>query len=123
MCEMKIKDIKPFYVLEEIANKKIEPDNDVFYIKVKANYSTGYSWVVNYDKELKIVEYEGIVELEEENKEIVGMVGASIDEYHKFKILNNGIIKINFIYKRPWEKDKKPLKDISFEIVVKNNKK
>ena len=106
MSKMNIKDIKPFYVLEEIANKKIEPDKEHFYIKVKANYSTGFSWVVNYNKDLKIIKYEGVVELEEENRGIVSIVGAPFDEYHKFKILNKGIIKINFIYKRPLVEDK-----------------
>lgn len=74
-----------------------------FCLKLKENPSTGYSWQLNFNKGLSLVNsnYYPPVPLNNAQKFIVG---ASGNHLWKIKALAKGDQQIKGIYGRPWEK-------------------
>lgn len=80
-------------------------------IKLQGNATTGYSWILSkYNKKLvRFIDVNYVVD----NNKLLGSGGTWVTN---FEILKPGKSEISFIYKRPWEKEKLPLKKFFVEI-------
>ncbi len=76
--------------------------NQEFIIALGSNPTTGYDWLVSYDKSvLKLIETK--YEAGKEAKE--GMIGAGGVKHFRFKALNEGETEVTLTYQRPWEEE------------------
>ncbi len=97
-----------------------------FYIKIEGNIATGYSWEPGKPLDKNHLEFLGVVDEDDENEELEGTeeeteqgqkrLGAPQMEILKFKALAVGEGEIFLVFRRPWEKDVKPVK--THKIVV-----
>jgi inhibitor of cysteine peptidase len=85
-----------------------------FSIVLDANPTTGYQWRLTHptdEKTLKLVD-------KKYKAPNTNLAGAGGHEIWSFKALSVGQEKLIFEYVRPWEKDKSPVKSISFTINI-----
>jgi inhibitor of cysteine peptidase len=77
-------------------------NGETFYLKLKENPTTGYSWELNMSQGLNNAsDYYYPPETSQENKQpLVGAGGVHIWE---IKVVNSGSQQVKGIYKRPWE--------------------
>jgi predicted secreted protein len=86
-----------------------------FLITLLGNKASGYEWNANYDSDA--VEF-----ITREYAEPEGdlMNGAGFDKF-TFKALEEGDTEIEFVFKKPAEKDDKAVDKVYYEITVKAN--
>jgi inhibitor of cysteine peptidase len=92
-----------------------------FFIKIKSNPSTGYSWSLQKitDEGMVTFKSQEIEEEEEEEKESISpRLGAATFEIFTFEALKPGKTKVLLKYHRPWEKDVPPLKTHTLQITI-----
>jgi inhibitor of cysteine peptidase len=85
-----------------------------FLIVLDSNPSTGYQWQLTQSPNrefLKLID-------STYRAPITELVGAGGKEIWSFKALSVGQRTIVFEYVRPWEKDKEPLKSVTFTVNI-----
>jgi inhibitor of cysteine peptidase len=89
---------------------------DKLVVKLPANPSTGFTWVVASEKSdiLKAPEKP----MFEKDKNAKG-VGAGGTQVFTFEATKAGKVDVEMHYKRPFEKDKEPAKTFKFTVTVK----
>jgi inhibitor of cysteine peptidase len=88
-------------ITEADNGKTINLENgETFYLKLKENPSTGYSWQLNLSQGLNILSDEYIQDPAPE-----GYTGVSGTHQWKIKAITEGSQQIKGIYKRPWENE------------------
>ena len=87
---------------------------DEFAIKLEANHTRGYRWILdkNYDK--KILEYLGMEFIRAKS----GLESADGIEVWSFRALREGETTLSFKYAQPWDKDTLPVKTRTCKIMV-----
>jgi predicted secreted protein len=85
-----------------------------FELRLESNPTTGFSWTFDSTRS------NGIVKLLRSDYETEGprAVGSGGTERFLFKVLKSGTVTLKFSYRRPWEKDKQPVKERSFTVVA-----
>ncbi len=86
-----------------------------FRISLESNPTTGYKWSAEFDRSL--LQLKGVTYNRDSSKpkKMMGVGGA---ETFVFVPIKPGGTTINFQYKRPWEKNKKPVRTKIFSIVI-----
>ena len=97
-----------------ISTQSIETKiNSEFRIVLEANPTTGYQWKIDFDSQLiNLVDQD----YQPNSPELVGSGGL---ETFNFKAIETGETEIIFSYLRPWEKDKTPLEERAYQIIIK----
>ena len=86
---------------------------ELFRVKLKAQMSTGYGWIVS--KKSDTIVAEGKQEIETQQKDQTGGFDYVV---MTFRAAKKGDGEMEFHYKRPWEKDAKPEKTWSARFKV-----
>jgi len=89
-----------------------------FFIKIKSNPSTGYSWSLQKITDEAVVEFKSQQIEEEEKKSMPPLLGAPTYEIFTFKALKPGKTKVFLKYHRPWEKDVPPIKTHTIHVTI-----
>jgi len=99
---------------ENDAGKEIQVAvGDQITINLEGNLTTGYAWsIVQIDEGM--LEQQGEVQYERESD----LIGAGEITTFTFKALDAGQTQLELEYKRPFEKDKAPLRTFLIKIVV-----
>jgi predicted secreted protein len=87
---------------------------EAFSISLDSNPTTGYKWQLAHSQDgkfLKLISSKYKAPKTE-------LAGAGGKEIWSFKGLSVGQTKIVFEYKRPWEKDKEPIKRMTFMVNI-----
>ncbi len=86
-------------------------------ITLESNPTTGYSWQMAPSDDGVLVQA-GEAEFEENprGKDMVGVGGA---ETLRFEAKESGQTTLELVYRRPWEKDEKPIETFSVQVTVK----
>lgn len=74
---------------------------DILNFELDSNPTTGYEWVLEYDRTILNLIKSSFIESEKK-----GIVGASGKQRFRFKAIRKGTSTIIFSYKRAWEKEK-----------------
>jgi inhibitor of cysteine peptidase len=87
---------------------------DTLTITLDGNPTTGYLWVFGapFDPEMLVMTSESYSKPEGPK----GMVGVPVKKTMTFKAFNAGRTGIQLEYRRPWERNEKPIK--TFEVLV-----
>ena len=83
-------------------------------ITLEANPTTGYTWEV-VESNMSVIRQVGEIEFQPESS----LIGAGGVQTLRFETMNVGQTPLKLIYHRPWEKDVKPLKTFSLQVIVK----
>jgi len=86
----------------------------VLEVSLEANPTTGYRWEV-LEVDTHILQPVGEPEFKPESK----LMGAPGVETLRFQVVGEGRTTLRLAYRRPWEKDVKPLKTYTVEVVAK----
>lgn len=87
---------------------------DVLNFELESNPTTGYEWVVDYDRDFLVLVHSSFIESEKK-----GLVGVPGKQRFRFKAIKKGETTIEFLYRRPWEKDREPAKKIVCKVKIK----
>ncbi len=87
---------------------------DTFEVRLEANPSTGYSWMVAPEK-TDIVRQKSIKFMRGGVGDVAGAGGKNI---WKFESVKAGSLKLTFSYQRPWEKGVPAVKTVWYSVVV-----
>ena len=87
---------------------------DTFEVRLEANPSTGYSWVVSPEK-TDIVRQQSMKFMRGGIDDVAGAGGKNI---WKFEGVKAGSLKLTFSYERPWEKGVPAVKTVWYSVVV-----
>ncbi len=90
--------------------------NDSLEISLQSNPTTGYEWMALAEDSLVLKQTR---KRYIEKKTPMNMVGAGGTTKFTFKPLKTGRSRLTFVYRRPFEKNKSPLKTIQYTIIVK----
>lgn len=102
-----------FYSVDEVNNYAIFQ-----FIRLEENPTTGYSWQYTVaDDNIAVVEDDEYVE----NQTPEGWTGAGGEHTYRVSGISAGETTITFKYARPWEIDKAPEKEITFNLKVNEN--
>lgn len=82
-------------------------------VTLEANPTTGYTWEIA-EPNMSIIRQVGEIEFQPES----GALGAGGVQTLHFEAMNVGQTLLKLVYHRPWEKDVKPLKTFSLQVVV-----
>jgi inhibitor of cysteine peptidase len=85
-------------------------------ITLASNPTTGYSWQVVPSDDGVLVQV-GEAEFEE-NPRSKGLVGAGGAETLRFEAKRPGQTTLELAYRRPWEKNEKPIETFSVQVTV-----
>lgn len=120
---IKTKDNLDVFTLAEVPESNIKVDaNREFFIRIKSNITTGYSWELAQEPDKGKIEFIGkIDEDDEEEDDPPGrkLLGAPGFETLKFKALTAGKTVILLKMVRPWEKDVDPIKTHKINVNIK----
>ncbi len=95
---------------EEIINTK---NGDSFFMILAANPTTGYQWELDFNSSyVQLIDKKYIPSSPE-------LIGSGGQETFNFLALKSGETDITFFYLRPWEKDKPPIEEKVYEIIIK----
>lgn len=110
----------PVYLLSvDEKNKLLIKGSVTFGLLLRSNLSTGFSWgLVNSDK-IEVVSFIETADYESGNNELKRF-GSGDFEMFVFKTIKSGETELEFIYFRPWEKDKEPEKKVMVKISIIN---
>jgi inhibitor of cysteine peptidase len=86
-----------------------------FIITLKSNRTTGYGWQIDRPLEGDKIEQKGLRYTPYDT----GLAGSGGEEEWTFKAVRPGRSKIYFKYVRPWEKDKPPAEQKTFNVEIK----
>jgi predicted secreted protein len=82
-------------------------------ITLEANPTTGYTWeAAEFDEH--VLRQVGEIEFQPESSAI----GAGGVQILRFEAVNSGKTSLKLVYHRPWEKNVKPLKTFSLQVIV-----
>lgn len=93
-------------------------------IRLGGNATTGYEWTLDtmqsktYEKGKAREILSPVGKMEYQLHPAVGMVGVGGEFVATFRAVKPGTVKLTFAYKRPWEKDKKPIRNFSVKVKV-----
>lgn len=84
-------------------------------IALDSNKSTGFEW------QMEIVGPAGRLRFinSEYRLKYPRMIGQGGEEIWSFRALSAGSLRIHFKYRRPWEKNVKPAKEVVYTVIVK----
>lgn len=82
-------------------------------ITLDANPTTGYTWELA-EPNMSVIRQVGEIEFQPESSAL----GAGGVQTLRFEAMNVGQTPLKLVYHRPWEKDVKPLKTFSLQVVV-----
>ncbi len=87
---------------------------DTLTVELEANPSTGYLWIFGapFDPNLLVMTSESYTKPEGSK----GMVGVPVKRVMTFKAIAPGSTGLKLDYRRPWERNEKPVK--SFELLI-----
>lgn len=88
--------------------------NETTYIKLKSQLSTGYGWMIKSKPDF--ITFAEKSDVETDNNGIDGAVDYQI---LNFKATAAGEGEIVLLYKQPWEKEKKPERELKIKIKTK----
>jgi predicted secreted protein len=83
-------------------------------IKIVGNPTTGYSWVLTVPGNRDVLRQVGKDTFAPGR---AGLGAPGVRQF-RFRALSNGVSEIQFVYRRPWEKEKKPLYTATVQIQV-----
>ncbi len=86
-----------------------------FTLSLQSNPTTGYHWELADSLDGTRLRLAGN---EYQPDRTTGLVGSGGTEHWTFEALRPGKTAVRFKYVRPWEKDKAPVEEKSFEIVI-----
>ncbi len=90
-----------------------------FFIKIKSNPSTGYSWWLQKITDEGVVKFKSQqIEEKEEKESIPPLLGAPTFEIFTFEALKPGKTEVFLKYHRPWEKDVPPIKTHTIHVTI-----
>lgn len=96
-------------------HKKIEVSTgQEFNVRLKANHTTGYRWIVTQPPSESVVTFAWKLYNEPDNQ----MPGAPGEEIWGFKAVAPGTATLQLSYVRPFEKDAPPAQEATYQIVV-----
>lgn len=108
----------PVYLVSEDEDNRLNIKIPVtFGLLMKSNISTGFSWGLRGNDKNEVISFLEIVDYDpgvNEKKRF----GSDEYEMFVFKTLKSGESHLEFVFARPWEKDKKPEKKIKVKITV-----
>ncbi len=103
---------KVFTEPDRVANIAL---NQVFFIALGSNITTGYSWQTAFDSRvLRLVE-KTYKERDNTSKQIVSASGT---EFFKFQALDRGKTRVTFTYRRSWEQPSAQDRTLAFTVDV-----
>lgn len=87
-----------------------------FYVRLKSNITTGYSWAVQEGDEA-VLPLQGEPEYitSDQDRKLAGAGGV---EVFRFKPAKTGKVHLKLIYRRPWETDTKPAQTYEIDVDV-----
>lgn len=89
---------------------------EVFNIKLRANHTTGYEWMLTEELDNAIIEF---VDKEYiSNKAPKGMTGVGGYEIWRFKALKKGTMDLKMKEARPWDPSGPVSVSLAFKVVV-----
>lgn len=88
--------------------------NGGFSILLDSNPSTGYQWQLAHSADGKLLKFINSKYIPPK----IELAGAGGKEIWSFKALSIGQTTIVFEYMRPWEKDKEPVKSMTFSVNI-----
>lgn len=92
------------------------PTTEELSIRLGSNPSTGFSWVVDFDKQyIELISEE----FEENGGGASGLVGAPGKQVFKFKGIQTGQTDIIFSYIRPWEGEQTDTQKQIYQVTIK----
>lgn len=108
------------FTLPEVSESTIKVNaGEKFFIRIKSNLTTGYSWEFAQPADKKFLEFLGKFDEEkEENPPDRPLLGEPGFEILKFKALAPGLTVIALKLVRPWEKDAAPTKTHTIQVTV-----
>jgi len=89
-----------------------------FFIKIKSNPTTGYSWALLKPVDEKLLKFKGPKEEDEEEEIEQPLIGQPTYEIFVLEALAPGKTLVELQYRRPWEKDVPPIKTYKIYIVI-----
>lgn len=102
-----------FYSVDEVNNYAIFQ-----FIRLEENPTTGYGWQYTVaDENIAVVEDDEYVQ----NQVPEGWTGVGGEHTYRLSGISSGETTITFKYVRPWETDKAPEKEITFNLKVNEN--
>jgi len=105
--------LKELRLTDENDGYRAELGSDqVLVVSLESNPSTGYSWEVA-DINPKVLHQVGKTEFEQMSP----LLGAPERQTLRFKVVGAGQSTLKLVYRRPWEKDVKPAKEFSIQVV------
>lgn len=89
---------------------------DELVVRLVSNRTTGYSWALVM-RGSGLLEQKGEVAYEtaRSDRRIVGCGGV---EVWKFRTVKAGSVRLQFSYRRPWEKDVPPAKTVGWPVTI-----
>jgi inhibitor of cysteine peptidase len=108
-------DEKTVTITDKDKDPKVElAKGDKLLVKLAANPTTGFTWVVAKDSDK--LKSAGKPEYEAADK---GKVGGGGTQTFTFTAQTTGELEVEMQYKRPFEKDKEPAKTFKFKVTIK----
>jgi len=114
-------DKKKVFTLSDVLEPSIKVDaGEVFFIRLKSNITTGYSWEFAHPVDKNYLEFLGKIDEEEQeaNSRKETLLGAPGFEILKLKSLAPGLTVIELKLVRPWEKDVPPVKSHHIHVTI-----
>lgn len=109
----KLAEEEKFYSVDEVNNYSIFQ-----FIRLEENPTTGYGWQYTVaDENIAVVEDDEYVQ----NQAPEGWTGVGGEHTYRLSGISAGETTITFKYVRPWETDKEPAKEITFNLKVNEN--
>ncbi len=121
----KVKDNLAVYTVPDVngstSTVKIEAHSE-FFLRLKSNISTGYSWEIAQPLDQEKIEFAGKYDdnQPEQDPEIQPLLGAPGFEVLKFKAHGHSHVSIELKLIRPWEKDVEPQKKVTIAVTIGN---
>lgn len=104
-------------VYNDIKKPIVVKVGEVFTVKLQANHTTGYEWMLVEELESAIIEF---VDKEYITKKAPKMMtGVGGTEYWKFKAVKKGVMDLKMKEARPWDPNGPVSVSLAFKIEVK----
>ncbi|HYV38180.1 MAG TPA: protease inhibitor I42 family protein [Gemmataceae bacterium] len=108
---------KTITLTDKDADAKVElAKGDKLVVKLAANTTTGFTWVIASKEDDKLLKSSGKPDYVAPEKKAVGAGGIQV---FTFTTEGAGMIEVELHYKRTFEKDKAPAKTFKFKVTIK----
>jgi inhibitor of cysteine peptidase len=108
---------KTVTLTDKDADAKVElAKGDKLMVKLEANPTTGFTWVIASKEDDKLLKSAGKPDYVAPEKKALGAGGTQV---FTFTAEGPGMIDVELQYKRTFEKDKAPAKTFKFKVTVK----